>query len=115
MSTVKIYGIKNCQTMKKAMTWLEDKQINFEFHDYKKQGIDESTLNDWLSQKAWDEVINKRGTTWRKLSDEDKSDIVPSKAIRLMQDNPSLIKRPALLVEGKVYLGFDEEIYQSLF
>ncbi len=101
--------------MKKAMTWLESNNINFEFHDYKKHGIDETTLSEWLSQKAWDEVINKRGTTWRKLSDEDKSDIEPSKAIHLMQTNPSLIKRPALLVDGKLHLGFDETLYQTLF
>ena len=101
--------------MKKAMTWLENNNIAFEFHDYKKQGIDETTLGQWLSQKAWDEVINKRGTTWRKLSDADKADIEPQKAIRLMQDNPSLIKRPALVIDGKLTLGFDEAIYQSLF
>lgn len=115
MDSVKIYGIKNCQTMKKAMTWLEDNAISFEFHDYKKQGIDQETLEYWLSQKAWDELINKRGTTWRKLSDEDKSDIEPSKAIQLMLANTSLIKRPALTFQGKVYLGFDEALYQSLF
>lgn len=101
--------------MKKAMTWLENNNIAFEFHDYKKQGIDETTLSQWLSQKAWDEVLNKRGTTWRKLSDADKADIEPQKAIRLMQDNPSLIKRPALVIDGTLTLGFDEAIYQSLF
>lgn len=115
MSSIKMYGIKNCQTMKKAMTWLESHKIDFEFHDYKKLGIDEVTLTDWLNQKAWDEVINKRGTTWRKLSDEDKTDIDPAKAIQLMIANPSLIKRPALNVDGKLYLGFDEERYQSIF
>lgn len=115
MSSIKMYGIKNCQTMKKAMTWLESKQIDFEFHDYKKLGIDESTLEEWLKQKQWDEIINKRGTTWRKLSDEDKTDIDPAKAIRLMIENPSMIKRPALNVAGKLYLGFDEDLYQSIF
>tara|TARA_R110000850_G_scaffold125488_4_gene243900 strand:+ start:729 stop:1076 length:348 start_codon:yes stop_codon:yes gene_type:complete len=115
MSSVKMYGIKNCQTMKKAMTWLESQQIDFEFHDYKKLGIDEATLKEWLSQKQWDEIINKRGTTWRKLSDEDKTDIDPTKAIQLMMANSSLIKRPALDVDGKLYLGFDEALYQSIF
>jgi arsenate reductase len=110
-----MYGIKNCQTMKKAMTWLESQQIDFEFHDYKKLGIDEATLKEWLSQKQWDEIINKRGTTWRKLSDEDKTDIDPTKAIQLMMANSSLIKRPALDVDGKLYLGFDEALYQSIF
>lgn len=115
MSSVKMYGIKNCQTMKKAMTWLESQQIDFEFHDYKKLGIDETTLKAWLSQKQWDEIINKRGTTWRKLSDEDKTDIDPTKAIQLMIANSSLIKRPALDVDGKLYLGFDKALYQSIF
>ena len=101
--------------MKKAMTWLESQQIDFEFHDYKKLGIDEATLKEWLSQKQWDEIINKRGTTWRKLSDEDKTDIDPTKAIQLMMANSSLIKRPALDVDGKLYLGFDEALYQSIF
>jgi arsenate reductase len=115
MSSIKMYGIKNCQTMKKAMTWLESHKIDFAFHDYKKLGIDEVTLTEWLSQKPWDEVINKRGTTWRKLSDEDKTDIDPAKAIQLMLANTSLIKRPALNVAGKLYLGFDEALYQSIF
>ncbi len=115
MSSVKMYGIKNCQTMKKAMTYLESKHVAFEFHDYKKQGIDAPTLEQWLSQKQWDEIINKRGTTWRKLSDEEKTDINPTKAIELMIANPSLIKRPALDVAGKLYLGFDEALYQAIF
>lgn len=97
------------------MTWLKSHKIDFEFHDYKKLGIDENTLSAWLQQKQWDEVINKRGTTWRKLSDEDKTDIDPAKAIRLMIANTSLIKRPALNVAGKLYLGFDEALYQTIF
>lgn len=97
------------------MTWLKSHKIDFEFHDYKKLGIDENTLSAWLQQKQWDEIINKRGTTWRKLSDEDKTDIDPAKAIRLMIANTSLIKRPALNVAGKLYLGFDEALYQTIF
>ena len=115
MNTIQMYGIKNCQTMKKAMTWLESHQIEFSFHDYKKQGIDSETLSDWLNQKEWDEVINKRGTTWRKLSDQDKTNINNEKAIKLMIANPSLIKRPALLVKNKLYLGFDENLYEAIF
>ncbi len=97
------------------MTWLETRQIEFSFHDYKKLGIDSDTLSDWLNQKEWDEVINKRGTTWRKLSDQDKTDIDREKAIKLMIANTSLIKRPALLVNNKLYLGFDENLYESIF
>lgn len=115
MSTIDLYGIKNCQTMKKAMTWLEGNNIDYTFHDYKKTGIDEETLQNWLNQKPWDEIINKRGTTWRKLSDTDKADIDPTKAISLMIANPSLIKRPALFMNNSLYLGFDAVLYQSLF
>ena len=117
--SVKIYGIKNCQTMKKAMTYLEAKGIAFDFHDYKKQGIDAATLSEWLTQKPWDELINKRGTTWRQLTDAEKADIGldnnHDKAIQLMIAKPSLIKRPALMVDDKLYLGFDEALYQSIF
>ena len=115
MASIKMYGIKNCQTMKKAMTYLESKGIEFEFHDYKKQGIDQASLSEWLTQKPWDEIINKRGTTWRKLTEEQKTDIDNSKAIQLMIANPSLNKRPALMVDDKLYLGFDESLYQSIF
>lgn len=116
---IKMYGIKNCQTMKKAMTYLETKGIAFDFHDYKKQGIDAATLTEWLTQKPWDELINKRGTTWRQLTDAEKADIGldnnNDKAIQLMIAKPSLIKRPALMVNDKLYLGFDEALYQSIF
>ena len=115
MSSVKMYGIKNCQTMKKAMTWLESKDQDYSFHDYKKQGIDADTISNWLAQKPWDELINKRGTTWRKLSEDDKTDIDNDKATQLMIANPSLIKRPALMVNNTLYLGFDETAYHAIF
>ncbi|KZY31945.1 arsenate reductase [Oleiphilus sp. HI0081] len=115
MSTVKIYGIKACDTMKKALTWLESHDIDFEFHDYKKTPIDEQSLEDWLSQVPWDELINKRGTTWRKLSDEDKSDIDNAKAIRLIQSNNSMIKRPVLKIDNQIHLGFKADSYAHLF
>lgn len=118
MRSIKMYGIKNCQTMKKAMTYLEAKGIAFDFHDYKKQGIDAATLTEWLTQKPWDELINKRGTTWRQLTDAEKADIGldnnNDKAIQLMIAKPSLIKRPALMVDKQLYLGFDETLYQSI-
>ncbi len=113
--TVTIYGIKSCDTMKKAFTWLDEHNIAYTFHDYKKQGIDEATLQAWLSQKPWDEVINKRGTTWRKLPDEDKADVSNEKAISLMSSNPSMIKRPALLVGDTLTLGFKADEYQRIF
>jgi len=101
--------------MKKAMAWLEEHTIDFEFHDYKKSGINEELLRTWLSQVPWDQLINKRGTTWRKLSEEDKLDIDNDKAMRLMVSSPSLIKRPVLITNNQVHLGFKAEQYQKIF
>ncbi len=115
MSTVQIYGIKSCDTMKKALKWLDAHEIAFEFHDYKKAPIDIQSLEGWLDQVAWDELINKRGTTWRKLSEEDKSGIDKAKAIRLIQSNNSLIKRPVLRIGEKIHLGFKADNYAQLF
>jgi arsenate reductase len=115
MSTVKIYGIKNCDTMKKAMTWLEKHNIAFDFHDYKKSSIDQASLEIWLSKAPWDELINKRGTTWRKLPEESKENIDNEKAIQLMLSNTSLIKRPVLIVDDTLHLGFKEEAYNLIF
>ena len=97
------------------MTWLEEHNITFEFHDYKKQGIDQTSLETWLSKTPWDELINKRGTTWRKLPDDSKEDIDNEKAIHLMLSNNSLIKRPVLLVNNDIHLGFKEETYNEIF
>lgn len=113
--TVTIYGIKNCDTMKKAFKWLEGNSIEFIFHDYKKSGINEDNLRTWLEQKPWDELINRRGTTWRKLSDEDKEGIDNTKAVSLMMENTSLIKRPVLEIDGAIHLGFKDTTYEELF
>jgi len=120
MTTVKIYGIKNCDTMKKAMNWLKDHSIDFEFHDYKKLSIDEENLRFWLSKFPWDELINKRGTTWRKLPEDDKVNIDQDKAVQLMLTNTSLIKRPILSIQDlsthkDLLLGFKEEQYHRIF
>lgn len=112
---VKIYGIKACDTMKKAMTWLDSQNIDYVFHDYKKLGIDEATLRIWLSKVDWSELINRRGTTWRKLSDEQKTDVDNDAAVKLMLENQSLIKRPLLERDGEISLGFKPDIYASLF
>lgn len=110
-----VYGIKACDTMKKAMTWLDSEGIAYDFHDYKKQGIDAESIKEWLTLVPWDELINRRGTTWRKLSDADKQDVDNEKALNLMLANQSLIKRPLLSYEGKVYLGFKPEMYATIF
>ena len=115
MNSVEIYGIKNCDTMKKAIAWLNKHEIPFVFHDYKKLGIDRTSIESWLSQVSWDELINKRGTTWRKLPDADKENIDNDKAIQLMIENTSLIKRPILVKDNRLKLGFKEEVYDSIF
>lgn len=101
--------------MKKAMKWLDENSIAFDFHDYKKIGVDADTLEKWLESKPWEELINRRGTTWRKLPDESKTDIDSEKAIKLMMENTSLIKRPVLLVGKDLYLGFKAENYAIIF
>lgn len=101
--------------MKKAIKWLNENSIEFHFHDYKKEGIDANTLALWLQTISWDELINRRGTTWRKLPDELKLDIDSEKAIKLMMENNSLIKRPVLDHNNELYLGFKAENYAKIF
>ena len=109
--TITIYGIPNCDTMKKARTWLSDNGVPHDFHNYKKQGIDEATLEKWVDAVGYEMLVNKRGTTWRKLDDEQKDNIDRDSAISLMAENPSLIKRP-VLDNGKGYIvGFKADDY----
>lgn len=110
----KVYGIKNCDTMKKAMTWLTENNIPFEFHDYKKEGISEEKIQEWLTQKPWDVLINKAGTTWKKLSDDEKATDETS-ATQLMIEKPSMIKRPIIENDKIVVMGFKADDYQQLF
>ena len=110
-----IYGIKNCDTMKKAMNWLETRNIPFTFHDYKKDGVPENLLRKSLAAHGWEKVLNRRGTTWRNLSEELKAEMNDRNAIQVAVQNPSLIKRPLLLYKDNVYLGFTDEQYEQLF
>ena len=113
--TVTIYGIKNCDTMKKARTWLEAADIAYTFHDYKTAGIDAAHLNAWCDAAGWETVLNRAGTTFKKLDEADKADLNREKAIALMQAQPSMIKRPVLEAKDKVTVGFKPEIYATLF
>jgi arsenate reductase (glutaredoxin) len=116
MKPVTIYGIPNCDTMKKARTWLESHGIAYEFHDYKKAGIDRGRLESWSKKVGWETLLNRTGTTFRKLADSDKQGLDERKAIALMQAQPSLIKRPVLdLGGGKLLVGFKPEIYSEAF
>ena len=109
---VTIYGIPNCDTMKKARTWLDEHGVEYQFHDYKKAGIDEAHLAAWSKKVGWEKLLNRAGTTFKKLSDADKAGIDEKKAIKLMMAQPSLIKRPVLEAgRGKILVGFKPEIY----
>ena len=110
-----MYGIKNCDTIKKARNWLEAENIDYRFHDYKKDGTDEELFKEWIASLGWESVINRRGTTWRKLTDEQKSSMDDNSALAAMLDNPSIIKRPLLEHDGTRTLGFKAEEYESIF
>lgn len=112
---VTLFGIPNCDTMKKARKWLADQNVEYDFHDYKKAGIDKSTLQQWEKQVGWETLLNRRGMMWRKLSDEQKQTINRDNAIAIMLETPSIIKRPVLVKDKQILVGFDEKQYQSLF
>lgn len=108
---IKIFGIKNCDTMKKAFRWLDENHLEYSFHDYKKQGLDEATAKEWVDKLGWENVINKRGTTWRKLDEETKNTMDNKNAVNTMITNTSIIKRPLLVSDNEIYLGFSPEEY----
>ncbi len=108
---IKVYGIKNCDTMKKAFAWLEANGVAYEFIDYKKAGVAESHLPDWNRQAGWEKLLNTRGLMWKKLSDEERSAVDEAKALKLMAQYPSLIKRPVLDAGDKLLVGFTPDTY----
>ncbi|WP_077107479.1 ArsC family reductase [Agrobacterium sp. DSM 25558] len=113
--TITIYGIKNCDTMKKARTWLDAEGIDYTFHDYKTAGIDDAHLNAWCDVAGWETVLNRAGTTFKKLDEAEKADLSREKAIALMLAQPSMIKRPVLEAKGKITVGFKPDTYAALF
>ena len=113
--TVRLYGIPNCDTMKKARTWLDTHGVAYAFHDYKKAGIDRATLERWVADLGWEILLNRTGTTFRKLPDADKADLDASRAIDLMLAQPSMIKRPVLVGDGWIETGFRPERYAGRF
>ena len=113
---MKLYGIPNCDTVKKTRAWLTAHGVEYTFHDYKKQGIDAALLAKWMAKAGWEKVINRQGQTWRKLSEAEKAQVMDDvSAIKLAQEKPSVIKRPAFEHKGKLILGFNETEYQSIF
>lgn len=110
-----LYAIPNCDTVKKARVWLADHGVTYQFHDYKKQGIDRQTLERWLTQKPWEELVNRAGLTWKKLPDAEKPTDANG-AIALMLDKPSVIRRPLIESDGKIVaLGFKPDTYTETF
>jgi Spx/MgsR family transcriptional regulator len=109
-----MFGIKNCDTIKKARKWLEAEGIEYQFHDYKKDGLSPDMLNVWVKDLGWEALINKRGTTWRKLPEDVKESVDQTSAIQIMLDNASIIKRPLLIDDAdSKLLGFKAEEYQE--
>ena len=111
---ITVYGIKNCDTMKKAFKWLDKQGIDYQFHDYKKEGVDAKTLAGWSKKVGWETLLNRRGTTWRKLPDKVKDNIDEKSALNIMQQQPAIIKRPVLKKGASYLVGFDEASYKKL-
>lgn len=112
--TLKLYGIKNCDTVKKTRNWLEQNGINYTFHDYRVDGLDLAMLEKFATTLSWEQMLNRRSTSWRQLSDAEKTDIDKNKAFKLMLTNPTLIKRPVLQTENKMLIGFSVPEYEAL-
>ncbi len=112
---IHVYGIRNCDTVKKALKWLDNHDVVYDFKDYKKGQFDKDVTKRAIDQHGWDKVINKRGTTWRKLDDEAKENMDASSALLCAYQNPSIIKRPLIDQGGDIILGFDEETYADAF
>lgn len=113
---IRLYGIPNCDTMKKARKWLAEHDVPYEFHDYKKYGIDAASLQDWANKVGWEVLLNRRGMMWRKLSQEQRDDINAENALTLMMETPSIIKRPVLVTEDRhIEVGFSADNYKELF
>ena len=111
---ITLFGIPNCDTIKKARKWLGDHDVDYRFHDFRKDGLEKSALEQWVKSAGWETLLNQRGTTWRQLPENDKTDINESKAIRLMLAHPAMIKRPVLVMGKTVLVGFSEQDYKNL-
>jgi arsenate reductase len=113
--SITIYGIKNCGTMKKARAWLDTHGVGYVFHDYKTAGVEKTALERWVKEAGWETVLNRAGTTFRKLPDAEREGLTEKKAIALMLAQPAMIRRPVLNTGGKLIVGFKPEIYEKMF
>ncbi len=109
-----LYGIKNCDTVKKARRWLEDHGIEYEFHDFRQDGLEKKLLSSWVDDLGWESVLNKRSTSWRNLSEKDKNITTDAQAIKLLLANPTLIKRPITQDRNTLLVGFKEAEFKKL-
>jgi arsenate reductase len=107
----KVYGIRNCDTMKKAFAWLDARGIEYEFHDYRKSGVPPGKLRDWSARAGWEKLANTRGPTWRKIPEDRRADLTEARTLALLADNTSAIRRPILEAGGKLLVGFDERAF----
>ena len=112
---LKIFGIPNCDQIKKSQKWLNSHGIKFEFHDYKKQGVTKKQLNEWCKLINWETLLNKRSRTWKELSEKDRSNLTQAKAVSLMQQHPTLIKRPVIQKGKTLIVGFDSKEFSKHF
>jgi arsenate reductase len=108
-----LYGIKNCDMVKKARRWLEDHGVEYQFHDFRQDGLEEDKLTNWVEQLGWETVVNKRSTSWRNLSDKDKAISTNQHAIKLLLANPTLIKRPVVQNSKALLVGFNEAEFKK--
>lgn len=115
MSSVTLFGIPNCDTVKKARRWLDQRQIAYTFHDFRKDGLSPAQVKSWLAQTDWDTLLNKRGRTWRELSDQEKQVSTAAQAVSLCCKYPTLIKRPVLVSGKQIVIGFTPDNYAELF
>lgn len=111
--TITIYGIPNCDTIKKARKWLDAQQIDYQFHNVRKDGLTLEQLTEWANSVGWETLLNKRGTTWRQFSDDIKNNIDEQSALSLMLEHPALIKRPVFIQDQTIIVGFKEAEYQT--
>ncbi|RTE87787.1 ArsC family reductase [Lysobacter sp. N42] len=115
MNMTTLFGIPNCDTVKKAKKWLESNEVEFTFHDYRKEPLPANTLEMWIAEVGQDKLLNTRSTTWRNLPDEDKADLTDVRVVKLLRDNPTLIKRPVLVHTNGIEVGFKDNQYEALF
>jgi arsenate reductase len=113
--TITVHGIPNCDTVKKARTWLDAQGVTYRFHDFRKDGLDAETLRGWTAEAGWEKLLNRAGTTFRKLPEADRADLDPEKAVAIMLANPSAIKRPVVTGAGPVIIGFKADEWGARF